>query len=197
MRQELIETIKQAVKLTGTQIPLPRLLSFIEVESGGRGFDPKTGKLVIQFESLPFSKATGIARSKDNNWAWDENVVDVQSKEWLAFNEAFKIDKIKAMESTSWGLPQIMGFNHKQAGYASVGDMLDDYKKGELNQVVSLIKFIQGSSRLYKAVMAADYDEIAATYNGANHLALAKKNGWKPYPDKLREAEEKYKRITL
>jgi hypothetical protein len=197
VRQELIETIKQAVKLTGTQIPLPRLLSFIEVESGGRGFDPKTGKLILQFEPLPFSKATGIARSKDNNWAWDENVVDVQSKEWLAFNEAFKIDKIKAMESTSWGLPQIMGFNHKQAGYTSVGDMLDDYKRGELNQVVSLIKFIQGSSRLYKAVIAADYDEIATVYNGANHLALVKKNGWKPYPDKLKEAEEKYKRITL
>jgi len=34
MRQELINTIKQAVKLTQTQIPLPRLLAFIEVESG-------------------------------------------------------------------------------------------------------------------------------------------------------------------
>lgn len=196
VRQELIDTIKQAVKLTQTQIPLARLLAFIEVESGGRGFDPKTGKLIAQFESHIFSKATGIPRSKDNNWAWDENVVDVQSKEWEAFNEAFlKVDKVKAMESTSWGLPQIMGFNYKQAGYESVGEMLDDYKKGELQQVVSLIKFIQNSPKLYKAVMAGDYETIASTYNGSGHRALALKNGWKPYPDKLREAEEKYKSL--
>lgn len=196
MRQELIDTIKQAVKLTQTQIPLARLLAFIEVESGGRGFDPKTGKIVLQYEPAVFSRATGIARSKDNNWAWDENVVDVQSKEWEAFNEAFtKVDKVKAMESTSWGLPQIMGFNYKQAGYNSVGEMLDDYKRGELQQVVSLIKFIQGSSKLYKAVMEGDYEEIANRYNGASHRALALKNGWKPYPDKLKEAEEKYRKL--
>ncbi|RTL05428.1 DUF3380 domain-containing protein [Candidatus Dependentiae bacterium] len=203
MRQELIDTIKQAVKLSKTDIPLARLLAFIEVESGGRGFaeyinkdGTKTTKLIIQFEAGTFSKATGIARSKDNNWAWDENVVDVQSKEWEAFNEAFtKVDKVKAMESTSWGLPQIMGFNYKQAGYNSVGEMLDDYKRGELQQVVSLIKFIQNSSKLYKAVLAGDYEAIASTYNGSGHRALALKNGWKPYPDKLKEAEEKYKSV--
>lgn len=33
MRQELINTIKQAVATTKTLIPLPRLLAFIEVES--------------------------------------------------------------------------------------------------------------------------------------------------------------------
>lgn len=197
MRQELIDFVKQAVKLTQTQIPLARLLAFIEVESGGRGFDASGKKLILQFEALVFSKATGIARSKDNNWAWDENVVDVQSAEWKAFNEAFKIDKVKAMESTSWGLPQIMGFNYKQAGYDSVDAMLDDYKKGELNQVVSLIKFIQNSSKLYKAVLEQDYEEIASIYNGRLHRALAAKNGWKPYPDKLRETEEKYKSTQL
>jgi len=203
MRQELINTIKQAVKLTQTQIPLARLLAFIEVESGGRGFaehtnkdGTKTTKLIAQFEPHIFSKATGIPRSKDNNWAWDENVVDVQSKEWEAFNEAFtKVDKVKAMESTSWGLPQIMGFNYKQAGYNSVGEMLDDYKKGELQQVVSLIKFIQNSPKLYKAVLEKDYEQIAAIYNGRHHRELATRNGWKPYPDKLREAEEKYKSV--
>jgi hypothetical protein len=167
------------------------------VESGGRGFDASGKKLILQFESLVFSRATGIARSKDNNWAWDENVVDVQSAEWKAFNEAFKIDKTKAMESTSWGLPQIMGFNYKQAGYDSVDAMLDDYKKGELQQVVSLIKFIQNSPKLYKAVLEKDYEEIANRYNGSNHRALAIRNGWKPYPDKLREAEDKYKSIQL
>ena len=196
MRQELITTIKQAVATTKTLIPLPRLLAFIEVESGGRGFGD-TGKLIAQFEPAIFSKATNIPRSKDNNWAWDENLVDVQSKEWLAFNEAFKINPEEAMKSTSWGLPQIMGFNHKQAGYASVGDMLDDFKRGELNQVCALIRFIEANKKLYKAVMEGDYETTASIYNGSQHRALALKNGWKPYPDKLKEAEAKYRNMKL
>lgn len=37
MRQELINIVKQAVQQSKTAIPLPRLLAFIEVESGGGG----------------------------------------------------------------------------------------------------------------------------------------------------------------
>jgi hypothetical protein len=193
VRQELINTVKQAVQQSKTAIPLPRLLAFIEVESGGRGFDEKTGKLMIQFESHIFSKATGIPRSTSNQYKWDENKVDVQSKEWEAFNEAFKINPEEAMKSTSWGLPQIMGFNHKQAGYESVGAMLDDFKKSELQQVIALIRFITANPKLYKAVLEGDYETISSIYNGKFHRELAAKNGWKPYPDKLKEAEEKYK----
>jgi hypothetical protein len=193
MRQELINTVKQAVQQSKTTIPLPRLLAFIEVESGGRGFDEKTGKLILQLEPHIFSKATGIPRSTSNQYKWDENKVDVQSKEWEAFNEAFRINPEEAMKATSWGLPQIMGFNHKQAGYESVGAMLDDFKTGELAQVIALIRFITANPKLYTGVLEGDYETVASQYNGASHRALALKNGWKPYPDKLKEAEERYK----
>ena len=193
MRQELINTVKQAVQQSKTAIPLPRILAFIEVESGGRGFDEKTGKLIIQYEPAIFSKATGIPRSTSNQYKWDENKVDVQSKEWEAFNEAFKINPEEAMKATSWGLPQIMGFNHKQVGYESVGAMLDDFKTGELAQVIALIRFITANPKLYKGVLEGDYETASSIYNGKFHRELAAKNGWKPYPDKLKEAEEKYK----
>lgn len=196
MRQELINTIKQAVATTKTLIPLPRLLAFIEVESGGRGFGD-TGKLILQFEAHVFSKATGIPRSTLNKYKWDENTVDVQYKEWEAFNEAYGLNPEEAMKSTSWGLPQIMGFNHKQAGYASVGDMLDDFKRGELQQVMALIRFIEANKKLYKAVMEGDYETTAVVYNGKFHRELALKNGWKPYPNKLKDAEAKYKNMKL
>lgn len=192
MRQDLINTIKQAVATTKTALPLPRLLAFIEVESGGRGFGD-TGKLILQYEPHIFSKATGIPRSTLNQYKWDENTVDIQSKEWEAFNEAYSLNPEEAMKSTSWGLPQIMGFNHKQAGYVSVGDMLDDFKRGEGEQVMALIRFIEANKKLYKAVMVGDYETIADVYNGSHHRALAQKNGWKPYPDKLKDAEAKYK----
>ena len=193
MKQELINIVKQAVMQTKTKLQLPRLLAFIEVESGGRGFDEKTGKIMLQFEQHIFSKATGIPRSTLNQYTWDENKVDVQSKEWEAFNEAFKINPEEAMKATSWGLPQIMGFNHKQAGYESVGAMLDDFKTGELAQVVGLIRFISANPKLYKGVLEGDYETVSSIYNGKFHRELAAKNGWKPYPDKLKEAEEKYK----
>lgn len=196
MRQDLINTIKQAVATTKTALPLPRLLAFIEVESGGRGFGD-TGKLILQFEAHVFSKATGIPRSTLNKYKWDENTVDIQSKEWEAFNEAYSLNPEEAMKSTSWGLPQIMGFNHKQAGYVSVGDMLDDFKRGELQQVMALIRFIEANKKLYKAVMDGDYETTSSIYNGASHRALAQKNGWKPYPDKFKDAEAKYKNMKL
>jgi len=194
MREDLILIVKKSLKDTGSKIPIARLLAIIEVESSGSGFG-KDGRLLLQFEPNVFSRRSGIPLDKLNKWTWDENKVDVQHKEWLAFEDASKLNPTIAMESTSWGLPQIMGFNFKLAGYADVKSMVESFKVSELQQVVSLIKFIQNSPKLYKAVLEKDYEQIAAIYNGRHHRELATRNGWKPYPDKLREAEEKYKSV--
>ena len=73
--------------------------------------------ILIQFEPSWFRKKVAYAPSG----AWSVNKVDVQSKEWVAFNDTFKINPNAAMESTSIGLPQIMGFHWKLLGYKSVG----------------------------------------------------------------------------
>ena len=69
--------------------------AFIEVESGGSGFAKDTGKILIQFEPHWFKRKVPYAPSG----AWSVNKVDVQSKEWIAFNNAFSINPTGARVS--------------------------------------------------------------------------------------------------
>lgn len=169
-------------------VPFAMLMSFIEVETGGRGFDGTTGKILIQFEPAWFKKKDPYAPSG----IWSVNKVDVQSKEWLAFNNAFAINPNAAMESTSWGLPQIMGFHWKRLGYANVGAMVDDFKNGEYFQILALIRFIKTDPKLFTAIIEKDYHTIASIYNGSGYKALAAKYGREPYNISLEKAYSKW-----
>lgn len=189
----LKDLVTQAIKETNTKIEPEALLAFIATESGGKGFDIKTGKIIIQFEPHIFSRLSKIARSELNNAIWDENRVQGQAQEWVAFNDAFKVNANLAMESTSIGLPQIMGFHWKRLGYASVGAMWDDFKKGELNQVKGLIKFIETDPALFKAIVVKDWDSVAKGYNGKGYKELAKKLGREPYDVTMAKMYKHYK----
>ena len=164
------------------------LLAFIEVETGGEGFDPRTGKILIQFEPAWFRKKEPYAPSG----AWSLNKVEVQSKEWTAFNEAFRINPNAAMESTSIGVGQIMGFHYKRLGYSSVGAMWDDAKSGLNGQFKQLLKFIDTDSRLSQALAAKNWHVVASIYNGAGYKALAARIGREPYNISLEKAYKKY-----
>lgn len=189
----MIELAKKALQETGSKLELAALLAFMEVESGGKGFDPKTGKIMIQFEPHIFSNKSGIERSTTNHYLWDENKVDVQPQEWIAFNDAFKVNSDLAMESTSIGLPQIMGFHWKRLGFSSVGDMWDSFKVSELNQVKSLIKFLETDKNLLDAITCLNWDKVASLYNGKGYKALALKLKREPYDITMAKAYNKYK----
>lgn len=184
-------------KITDTQIAeiarnngltFAQLKAFIVVESGGRGFDEKTGKILIQFEPSWYRKLTGYAPTG----AWSVNKVEVQSKEWIAFNDAFKKNHTAAMEATSIGMPQIMGFHWKRLGYSSVDAMWDDFKRGEYQQVLALVRFIKTDARLYKALKSCDWHTVATIYNGAAYKEMAKKWGREPYNISMEKAYKKY-----
>lgn len=165
------------------------LASFIEVESGGKGFDSSTGKLLIQFEPHYFRKRVPYAPSG----AWSVNKVDVQKKEWTAFNNAFQIDQNSAMESTSIGLGQIMGSHWKRLGFKSVGEMWDHAKTSLENQVWQIAKFIETDKNLQVALKKPDWHKVATIYNGAGYKDIAKKYGREPYNISMEKALKKYK----
>lgn len=169
--------IEELVKPYG--LTYAQIMALIRVETPGHGF--KDGKLLIQFEPAWFRKKEPFAPSGK----WSVNKVDVQSKEWAAFNSAFSIDPKAAMESTSIGLPQIMGFNYAQCGYMSVGEMWDDFKKGEENQVHAMLRFIHKDSRLSSALKIQNWDKVASIYNGSGYKQLAVKIGREPYDQSL------------
>lgn len=164
------------------------LLAFIEVETGGRGFDPTTGKIMIQFEPAWFRKKAPYAPSGK----WNLNKVEVQSKEWPAFNDAFSKNPDAAMQSTSIGLGQIMGFHYKRLGFATVDEMWDHAKTSLMNQIWQIAKFIDTDKSLKQAIKDKDWFTIAKIYNGSGFMEIARKYGREPYNISMKKAYEEY-----
>jgi hypothetical protein len=130
------------------------------VESSGSGFDKKTGKIKIQFESYWFQKYTGRRIP---------NGVENQTAEWIAFDIASKIDKAAALKSTSWGLGQIMGFNHKAAGYKDPESMVASFEESEYNQLRGMLNFIKANPKMLLGLQTKDWATFAKYYNGPKY----------------------------
>jgi len=165
------------------------VLAFISAETGGKGFDDVTGKIIIQFEPSWYRKCAPYAPSG----AWSLNKVEVQSKEWIAFNDAFSKNKTAAMEATSIGIGQIMGEHWKRLGYESVNAMWDDAKKGIDRQIWQMCKFIATDIKLMSALKAHDWDGVATLYNGAKYKEMAIIWKREPYNITLANAYLKFK----
>lgn len=149
------------------QIPYDNLRKVVAVESGGFGFDKKTGKILIQFEPHWFKRL--FVKWNNNLNVWQNNKVENQTQEWLAFNDAFSKNSTSAMESTSLGLPQIMGFHWKKLGFNNVGDFWDYMKVSEKNQLDMMLKFISLNLKMYKALQTSDWNTFAYYYNGVQY----------------------------
>lgn len=142
------------------------LNAVVKVESGGVGFDPRTGKIIIQFEPSWFKRHKKDWQADLKNMTWQSNKVEDQSKEWKAFNSAFASDANSAMKSTSIGLMQVMGFHWKLLGFKSVGEMWDFAKVSEANQLEIAIRFIKSNKKLDLALRTGDAATFAYHYNG-------------------------------
>jgi hypothetical protein len=162
------------------RLPVSIIKAIDEVESNGQGFDPDTGKIKIQFEPHWFKELSKLTLG-----LWSKNKVDIQRKEWEAFNDAYSKNPNKAMESTSVGRMQVMGFHWKRLGFRNVGEMWDFAKKSEKNQLWLGLKFIVTDTMIFKAILARDWKTVAQRYNGKNYWI-------KKYDFKLANAEKKY-----
>jgi len=159
--------IREEAKKLGCEYATFRAI--VEVEGAGKGFDQRTGKILIQFEPHWFRRLYPNWRAKSTGYAWSTNKVETQPGEWKAFNSAFAINKDAAMQSTSIGAMQIMGFHYKRLGFKTVGDMWDYAKVSEANQIRLGAMFIKTDNTLLKAVQEKNWPTIARIYNGAGY----------------------------
>lgn len=143
--------------------------SIADVEGQGYGFDPATGKILIQFEPGWFKRQCHEWREHAQGHTWINNKVENQREEWKAFNDAFYIDADAAMESTSIGMMQVMGFHWKELGFDSVGAMWDYAKESEENQLHLALKFCKSVPPLDRAIKAKDCIKTAYYYNGEQY----------------------------
>ena len=114
---------------TNAQLNPAALMAVVDVESGGKVFASVNGKQepLIRFEGHYFYRLLGAAK---RNRAVANGLADrrfgkiknprSQKGRWKLLKRAKAIDNQAALQSTSWGVGQVMGSHWRWLEYASV-----------------------------------------------------------------------------
>lgn len=158
-----------AAKRLGVQ--LAALYAVNEVESAGRGF-LGNGKPAILFERHVMHRQLGKARAAALA-AQYPNLVNPRPggyaggvAEHQRLANARRIDDLAALESTSWGAFQIMGYHATALGYASVHEFVERMHRNESEHFEAFVRFIEADPQLHKAIKARKWQDFAKRYNG-------------------------------
>lgn len=146
------------------------LWSLISVETRGFGFfSDKRPKIL--FERHIFHQRTGgrfdtshpdISSSSAGGYSKD-------SAEYDRLAHAVALDANAALESASWGLGQVMGFNAGELGYLGASGMVTSFLNGEDEQLEATVRFIERNNGLLTALKAHAWQTVAFFYNGPNY----------------------------
>ena len=156
------------------QIEPAALLAVAEVESGGRALYDVDGhkEPAIRFEGHYFDRRlSGRIRdyARKNGLSAPEagKIANPKSQgdRWLLLERAMGLDKKAALESTSWGLGQVMGAHWEWLGFASVDALVAEARGSVAGQVQLMLRFIEKAG-LVDVMRACDWRGFAKRYNG-------------------------------
>jgi peptidoglycan hydrolase-like protein with peptidoglycan-binding domain len=147
------------------------LWSVVTVETSGCGFLPDRRPCIL-FERHIFSTRTerrfDAAHPAISGSAGGYGPPGDHQYERL--EEAIACDRRAALESASWGLGQIMGFNAAPAGFRDAEDMVAQMMRGENEQILAMASFMR-SSGMHTALQRRDWTGFARHYNGPGFAA--------------------------
>jgi hypothetical protein len=161
----------------------------VQVESGPAGAFGPDGRPIILYEPHIFSRRTNRRFDATNPNVsyptWDRTKYPrTQGERWNQLKEAFALDPENALASASYGLFQIMGFNHQLCGFANATDFVVDMAKSQVRQLAAFEAFVR-SNNLVDEMQRKDWEGFARGYNGSGQVER--------YGRLLREA---YERLT-
>ena len=139
-----------------------------KVEAAGRPFRAD-GSVERRFEPHHFPRtlwATLGFTVRPNEAPWRASLR--QSNNALA-NRAFELDAESMLRASSWGAPQIMGFNHQDAGHIAARNMVEAMAKGEAEHLNAFTTLIN-AWKLAPAIRAHDWERFARRYNGPGQV---------------------------
>ena len=154
------------------------LLAFLEVEAAGRGFDNQNRPKML-FEPHVFwrnlagklrdaAAAAGLAYAK-----WKRNY---PSDSYPRLSKAIDLAREPGFRSGSYGLPQILGENAADAGFASAEAMFSAFKQGEREQLLGMVTLLKAWG-LAKHLTGKDFSKpeswvpAVSRYNGKGYAA--------------------------
>lgn len=159
-------------------IELATIKAVNEVESRGTGF-VAPGKPAILFERHIMHRQLLRAEGQDTAArvatlaAQHPDLINPRPggyagglAEYPRLARAKMIDEEFAIEATSWGLFQIMGFHWLALGYATAQQFEQAMQASEANQLDAFIRFIEADPALHKAIKNRKWATVARLYNG-------------------------------
>lgn len=164
-----------------------------EVESGGGWYENVRADILaadgpggfidgpnlpkILFEAHIFARETEGKFTKTHpnlsSASWNRALYVGGQAEWIRLHNAMQLDRVAALRSASVGRYQIMGFNHKAAGFDTVEAFWDAMKESERRHLEAFVAYIKNSGLTSKlreiSNVHADNEPFARGYNGAGY----------------------------
>ncbi|RVD64096.1 N-acetylmuramidase domain-containing protein [Mesorhizobium sp. M7A.F.Ca.ET.027.03.2.1] len=167
------------------------LHAFMDVEAAGSGFDA-TGRPKMLFEPHVFYRLLGKGMKRDAavkaglaypKWGMKPYPKDSYPR----LVKAMAIDETIALMAASWGLTQILGENHRDAGYTSPQALVTAFLASEANHLEATVRLLV-AWKIDDDLRAHRWPVIARTWNGPGY----KKNA---YDTKMAAAFAKWQKI--
>jgi hypothetical protein len=141
------------------------------VEAGGAGGFLLDGsdRPAILYEAHRFAKETGgrfnASHPRLSVPSWDRSLYLGGAREYERLHAAIALDRQAALRATSWGLFQILGSNHKLAGYPDVESYVAAMQDSEGAHLDAFVSFCK-ANRLDIHLQAHNWAGFARGYNG-------------------------------
>jgi hypothetical protein len=160
------------------------LLAILLVESRNKGF--KNGNLVLRFELHIFKNYFVKGIKNKEIFAQHFNIYNQYhyfnyNNTWIEYHhnnlekEAFELAKTLneeyALLSTSYGVCQLMGYNHDSVGFDNVFKLYNYMLKSELNHYKVFISFLENRNIIHY-IKEYNFDRIAELYNGTSNIKI-------------------------
>lgn len=154
---------------------VPAVQAVTTVETGGAGgfLSDGSGRPRILFEAEHFSAAT------HHNFDASHPTISCPTADWSLYQggaaeydrlaEAIGLDREAALESTSWGLFQILGSNCRMCGFADVGSFVAAMAASEGAQLLAFGGFCLSMRGPANALRNHDWPTVTRLYNGPSY----------------------------
>ena len=151
---------------------LDALRAIAMCESRGGGFLPD-GRPKILFEAHHFAKKTdhqyNDAFPDISSRSWNRKLYSTATGEYKRLAKAMALDRSAALQSTSWGTFQLMGFNHVECGFGnSVEAMIKAMFQDEVQHLKAFKTFLVTRS-IVAPLIKKDWHRVAFLYNGKRY----------------------------
>jgi hypothetical protein len=165
-----------AAELLGTSVEVIEAVT--AVEARGSGFITQTTWPIILFEGHIFHRHSGGRFSDDHptisHRSWTKKNYRGGRREYDRLSRALALcgdDPTAALKSCSWGMFQIMGFNHEASGFKTVTDFVNAMATGEREQLIAFCQFVLSNESMARALRDQDWAGFARRYNGPGYKA--------------------------